>query len=473
MKCSQKRNSLGEGCTVEIKAQNALGEPESCLNRIVDRRSFLRAVGMAAAGSLLAACAPRANTAKTNSSVQLVYQDWRTEWFPGMAQNMLDQFHQRWPHIRVFYTPDPENLDEQMMSDFSSGTAPDVMAGCCDFLPAWAQKGYLLDLRPFVEADLQRETIRDWDIVQYHALALKNGFQFALPKYHGALALFYNKDIFDRFNVDYPEDSWSHSDYLMAMQQIKSGHRFTSDETIWGSMLDISWERIQTHVNGWGGHFVDPRDDRRSKMADKEALEAMRWIRDRIWEERLMASPLDVRNLPLRTAFTNGQVAMIEDGSWSLKEILENASFRLGVTTFPAGPIRKVTLATTDGFAIYAGTKHPEAAWELLKFLISQEYGRAMMQTHLLQPARLSLIEEWIAIIEDLYPEKTKEINLAAFAEGHLKGYSVTAEIFANMVEARKITRTAWEQIFTLGQAPIEMMKDVSEQVEAVQGQQE
>jgi len=34
------------------------------------------------------------------------------------------------------------------------------------------------------------------------------------------------------------------------------------------------------------------------------------------------------------------------------------------VAPFPADPARKVTLATTDGFGIYAGTRYPEAAWE-------------------------------------------------------------------------------------------------------------
>jgi glutamate--cysteine ligase len=33
----------------------------------------------------------------------------------------------------------------------------------------------------------------------------------------------------------------------------------------------------------------------------------------------------------------------------------------------PAGPAQRATLASTDGFGIYAGTKYPEAAWELVK----------------------------------------------------------------------------------------------------------
>jgi multiple sugar transport system substrate-binding protein len=193
------------------------------------------------------------------------------------------------------------------------------------------------------------------------------------------------------------------------------------------------------------------------------------WIRDRMWADHTMATPLDVQNLETRQAFIQQRIAMVEDGSWALKDILENAAFRVGVAPFPAGPARKVTLATTDGFAIYAGTRYPEAAWELLKFLTGREYARAMAQTHLLQPARASLVDEWIGFIREQYPEQTKDLNLAAFADGHLKGYSVTAEIFANMAEARRLTRTAWEQIFTLGRAPVALMQDVSAQIDQAQ----
>ena len=223
------------------------------------------------------------------------------------------------------------------------------------------------------------------------------------------------------------------------------------------------------HVNGWGGNFVDPQDPTRSLMAGQEAMEALRWLRDRMWSDHTMASPLDVQNLETRHAFVQQRVAMVEDGSWALKDILEGAPFRVGVAPFPAGPARKVTLATTDGFAIYAGTKYPEAAWELVKFLIGRDYARAMARTHLLQPARASLVDEWVGFIREQYPKQTKEMDLAAFAEGHLKGYSVTAEIFANMAEARRLTRAAWEQIFTLGRAPVALMQDVSDQVEQAQ----
>ncbi len=437
----------------------------------ISRRAFLGTVGSTAAAIALAGCVSnrRGRGPHGSDTVQLVYQDWRTEWFPGMAQQMLEMFHASHPNIHVFYTPDPDNIEEKMLSDFEAGTAPDVLAGCCDFLPVWAQKGYLLDLRPYVEADLDRSVINDWDVAQYRAFFTRDGRQFALPKYHGALALYYNKDLFDQYDVDYPDSGWDHDDYLEAMKRLTADRDRDGKIDLWGSMVDIAWERIQVHVNGWGGHFVDPQNPTRSLMAEPEALAAMRWVRERMWSDHVMANFLDVNNLETRQAFAQQRLAMVEDGSWALKDILEAASFRVGVAPFPAGPVRKVTLATTDGFGIYAGTRYPEAAWELLKFLIGQDYGRAMARTHLLQPARASLVDEWVDLIRKEYPDKAKEVDIAAFAEGHIQGYSVTAEIFANHEEAWRLTRAAWQQIFTLGQLPVEHMRDISHQVEQAQ----
>jgi multiple sugar transport system substrate-binding protein len=234
-------------------------------------------------------------------------------------------------------------------------------------------------------------------------------------------------------------------------------------------MVDIDWERLQVHVNSWGGHLVDPEDPTRCRMGEPEALAAFRWLRERMWSDRVMATFLDVNNVETRQAFITERLAMVEDGSWALKDILSGANFRVGVAPFPAGPARRVTLATTDGFGIYAGTKYPEAAWELVKFLISKDYGRAMARANFLQPARASLVDEWVNFIREEFPERTKEMNLAAFADGHLKGYSVTAEIFANMAEARRLAYAAWDEIFTLGRGSVEQIEMVCRQIEEVQ----
>jgi multiple sugar transport system substrate-binding protein len=437
----------------------------------LSRREFLRMAGTAAAGAVLGGCTllrPEP-TPQSPDQVQLVYQDWRTDWFPPMVRQMLEQFHATHPNIRVFYTPDPEDFEEKVLADMQAGTAPDVFQACCSFFPILAQKGYTLDLRPYVEVDLDQATVDDWDPAQYRSFFTRDGQQYGLPKYHGALALYYNRDLFDEYGVDYPDESWDHDGYMAAMERLTDDRDGDGETDLWGSTLDVSWDRIQVHVNSWGGHFVDPDDPAQCRMCEPEAMAAMEWIRARMWDDRVMATPLDVQNVSTRQAFINGQVAMVEDGSWALKDILSGANFRVGVAPFPAGPVRRVTLATTDGFGIYAGTRHPDAAWELLKFLTSREYGRAMARANFLQPARASLVDEWIDFIREEFPGKIADWDIAAFADGHLKGYSVTAEIFANMADAKRLAYAAWDQIYKLGQAPVEEMETVCRQIEEAQ----
>jgi multiple sugar transport system substrate-binding protein len=444
-----------------------IGQIYSCLSR----RGFLRLAGAAAAGAALQACTTLGAepTPTSVQPVQLVYQDWSTEWFPPMAREMLGKFHQLFPNIRVFYVPDPADVEESLIVDMKAGTAPDVFSACCSFYPIIAQEGLTLDLRPYVARDLDEATIQDWDPAQYRSFFTSDGRQYGLPKYHGALALYYNKNLFDRYAVDYPDGTWTYQDYLQAMKSLTHDQDGDGEIDLWGSMLDISWERIQVHVNGWGGHFVDPENPAISKMSEPEALSAMEWLRERIWDDRVMASFLDVNNMNTRQAFVAERVAMVEDGSWALKDILSEAKCKVGVAPFPAGPVKRVTLATTDGYGIFIGTQYPDAAWELLKYLISKDYGIAMARTNFLQPARASLLADWENFIRAEFPEQTKDMDISAFADGHLKGYSVTAEIFPNMNDAKRLAYEAWDQIFTLGQAPVDIMQDVSDQIQNAQ----
>ncbi len=425
-----------------------------------------------AGGLLVGACggdeAPDASS--SNRRVQLVYQDWRTEWFPPMVQRELQRFQARNPDLSVYYTPDPENLIDQMPLDMQAGNAPDVFQGCCGFFPGWAQTGHVLDLRQYVEHDLDKAIVADWDPAQYEAMFDAGGRQFGVPKYQGTLALYYNKDIFDRYDVAYPDGSWDHDDYLAAMKKLTRDTDGDGTTDLWGSMIDIGWDRLQVHVNCWGGHIVDPVDPTMCDLDGPRSLAALEWIRARMWDDKVMATSTDVNNVGTATAFAEGKLAMVEDGSWALKEILEGASFRIGVAPMPSGPAGRITLSTTDGFGIYAGTRHPDEAWRLVKFLVSKEYALAMAEANLLQPARLSLVPEWERLVERQYPKKAEAMDLTVFSDPHRVGYSVVQETFPHgMEQATHLLDDAFTKIFTLGQADVGILRAVSRRIEATQ----
>ena len=92
-----------------------------------------------------------------------------------------------------------------------------------------------------------------------------------------------------------------------------------------------------------------------------------------------------------------------------------------------------------------------------------------MARANFLQPARASLVGEWANMIREELPSRAEGVDLDAFADGHLNGYSVTAEVFWRQPPASELASDAWEQIFTLGQKPVDYMKTVSAEIEAAQ----
>ena len=157
-------------------------------------------------------------------------------------------------------------------------------------------------------------------------------------------------------------------------------------------MVDVSWERLQVHGNGWGGNFVDPQNPAHSLMSRSEALDALEWIRGRMWTDHTMATPLDMQNLETRQTFIQQRIAMVEDGSWALKDILENAPFRVGVAPFPAGPARQSDLGYYRRLCHLRRHQVSRGRLGAAQFLTDREYARATAQAHRLQPARASLV---------------------------------------------------------------------------------
>ena len=103
------------------------------------RREFLRMAGLTAAGAGLAACGVNplnlVSSRKSSGPVQLVYQDWRTEWFPPLAQEMLAKFNADHPNIHVFYTHDPDNIETREMQRSCRGHCLGCVFRLLQFFP--------------------------------------------------------------------------------------------------------------------------------------------------------------------------------------------------------------------------------------------------------------------------------------------------------------------------------------------------
>jgi hypothetical protein len=93
-----------------------------------------------------------------------------------------------------------------------------------------------------------------------------------------------------------------------------------------------------------------------------------------------------------------------------------------------------------------------------------------MADANFLQPARTSLVDDWVRLVKEQFPVKAAEVDVAAFADGHIKGYSVIAEVFPDMGTASAVASEGWDRILTLGLDPVESIGQVCDKIELAAG---
>jgi ABC-type glycerol-3-phosphate transport system substrate-binding protein len=107
----------------------------------------------------------------------------------------------------------------------SGGEMPDVFWMHINEAQKYMRADKLLNLNDYIAADDAIDLNNYYEgIVNIYNL---DGNQYAVPKDHDTIALLYNKTIFDKYGVEYPNDTWTWDDYAAAAARITASRAFT------------------------------------------------------------------------------------------------------------------------------------------------------------------------------------------------------------------------------------------------------
>jgi multiple sugar transport system substrate-binding protein len=241
------------------------------------------------------------------------------------------------------------------------------------------------------------------------------GKLIAAPIGINTTAWFYNKDLFDKAGVPYPQDGDTFEDRLDAAQKVSSALS-TSDEKIWG---------VATvhYVNYWiAGIYEGFIDDSGAKVLLNGPLgeQAVEWWRDNWDKYEVGPRPEDYNrqeDAQFFNSFANGKVAMAVYGTWGLEPIRRHeAGVNFDIVEQPTavadGQEGKGAFFGIEEIFTVATTKKLDAAAEFLSFLVSPEHlGWTGGQGNII-PAIAPLAEEVFVPSED----SPDPANLLAFA---------------------------------------------------------
>ncbi|MFN8372735.1 MAG: ABC transporter substrate-binding protein [Anaerolineae bacterium] len=298
-----------------------------------------------------------------------------------IIQGYADQFHELHPDITInavytgSYTQTRDTINTEIQG---GGTGPDVAVMLTTDLYSFIEEGYIVPVQDFIDStDGAADAIADI----FPSLLLnatdEEGTIWSLPFQRSTPILYYNKDMFREAGLD-PEQAPRNLEELIADATALTA----ADGSRWGLMLPVQggfpiWV-FQSFAIAFGQNLAED-DPTVVYLNSPETLAALTAIVEMGTVQNIMPAGGTVWG-DTPTAFLNGQAGIIYHTTGNLTNILNNATFEVGVGFLPSGPAGEDGTGygtPTGGGNLYMfANSSPEeqaAAWEWIQFLASPE----------------------------------------------------------------------------------------------------
>lgn len=324
----------------------------------------------------------------------VVLQVWTGSSSPAeneFKETQVAEFEAANPGIDVELLISPD-YGTQIQAAFASGDYPDVFTvGQFDF-PSLAQSGVL---------GQAGDNIVEPDDVYPSLLAAftdADGNVYCVPKDFSTLALYYNTDIFDAAEVDYPTSEWTWDDMYAAAEAITEAGLTTEDgSAIVGFSAQVDRNRWMAFFYANGAAVFN--EDGEVVVNSPEAVEALEFYASFVVDE-IGAIPADLGGSGWNgEAFGRGYAAMTVEGNWAIGYLRNDfPEVNWGVAEIPLAPNGgRGTLTFTECWAVGGNSEHAEEAWALVNFLTGPEAAQLVATAGFgVMPARISAAEAWL-----------------------------------------------------------------------------
>src|SRR4051812_39068257 len=246
----------------------------------------------ATASDATTSTAPSASvsTAYTGPAATIEYSIWGDPTELKNQQAIVDAFHAVEPKITVKVSvSDWDTYWDKLQTGLAGGAAPDVFAMDGPLFPDYSSRDVLLDLTPYIQKE-------SYPLTSLNELAVKDftidGKQLGLPRDLNVIALFYNKDLFDKAGVAYPDDSWDWQKLVDVAKQLTKDTNSDGKTDQWGLYTETTDMENYWSSLVWqnGGDILAP-DGKTTVLDTPQATGGLQFLQDLIWKEKVVPDP--------------------------------------------------------------------------------------------------------------------------------------------------------------------------------------
>ncbi|MCB9782403.1 MAG: ABC transporter substrate-binding protein [Candidatus Omnitrophica bacterium] len=266
-------------------------------------------------------------------------------------------------------------IEQKFLTSMVGGIPPDVFI-YFGSVAQWSSRGALLPLDKYMDRDgFDRSKIFDsvWPEMMW------NNETFAIPVGVGVDAFYWNKEHFLEAGLDpdRPPRTWEElEDYAVRLTKKNAEGRIEQAGYIPGYWSPFATPLFLYWPLQLGAKFLS-EDGRKVNLTSNACVEALEWetsMFEKIGREALIEKRASF-GYGTQHGFLSGQLSMIEQKSSFVEEIRKFApDLEYGCAQFPIpeGGKRATTLGPV-WVGIPRGARHPDEAWEFIKFFTSDE----------------------------------------------------------------------------------------------------
>ncbi len=328
---------------------------------------ILLAVGMFFQGSILFA---------KGDVVRLTYWPSSNPQEIELAKVIVDEWNHEHPDIQVDMQPLPasQSSEEVLLAAVAAKTTPDICSNIWPGIVAgFAEANALVSLDNFKDF---------WDVVLsrtpediLETFRSKDGHIYQMPWKGNPIMMEYNVKLFSNAGISKPPRTYS--EFMMAAQKLT---RDTDGDGIidqWMGIINVSpvwWHRFfdfySLYIAASGGRtlFKDDKVD----FDNEYAIQVFQFLQEGFKKGYFPKGTLQGNQFLLEN------VAIQFVGPWDIgfleKHKPENFEYDFAPLPIPDNtPEPILTYSDPKNIVIFNTTKHPEEAWEFVKFLVSKE----------------------------------------------------------------------------------------------------
>jgi multiple sugar transport system substrate-binding protein len=345
-------------------------------------------------------CATASSDGADGEAVELSLQIWNPADKAGV-QNAIDAFEDANQNIDVTLEQVPEDqYYTKLDASLGAGEGPDVMWQSSR-AQYYIDGGAIEPLDDYIAEDnLDLTALYPEQLVDLYNF---DDQQYGIPKDQDVWMWVYNTAVFEALGVtDVPTTDWTWDDMVRIAEEVKAKQDGSYTAPMYYPYF-FNNGGVSGVIKQLGGEFVEDNEGTVNSAEGIEAYEKVKALQD----DGLILPVASSGDFNAPTALISGQIAFSKTPSWLLS-LLSTADVPEG--TFVAVPQPEIdgSRATdTNGlsYTMNSNSSHKDEAWDLIKFLTSDEGAKLHAEGGAAQPANLS------ADVKAAYFEANKSVS--------------------------------------------------------------